>query len=143
MDTEKSAEIIRGLAGCIRANPHQFQYDVNVTLTGLSVSANAPGAIGLQATAIGGQSGDVTGANIQPQFGDVAISFCQSQAEGAISEQLNMAVMLLGQIASQLEEGPTDPQKLRNTFDRLAQLSIPVIVTETVRLILRSTGLST
>jgi hypothetical protein len=141
MESKNASEIIRGLALCLRDNPNQFNYEVHVTLTGVSVSASAPGAIGLQATAIGGQSGDVTGANIQPQFGEASIAFAQSQADGAISEQLTLAVMLLGQIASQLDDETTDPDTLQTMLDRLSQLALPVIVSETVRLLLKSVGL--
>jgi len=83
MTPNEAAEVIRALAKYLRENPNQF-YVVNAIMTGATITGEGPGSIGLQATATGGSgSGDVIGANFNPQFGPVAISFTQAQGDEA------------------------------------------------------------
>ena len=132
------AQIIRGLAECLRTNPGQFHYEVHVSLTGVSAQASAPAAIGLQATAIGGG----TGASIQTTVGDVDIQFAQAQADQAVRGQITEAVDALNQLAEELEHERPSEEKVRGLLDRIGDLAIPAIVSEMTRLFLRYIGFS-
>jgi hypothetical protein len=131
MKTNEAGDIILAMAQCLRAEPGQFQaQEINIgEVTGFKAGGQQPMII----TAIGGDGGGtVTGLRSE------AAVIVGGGSNGTAMD-VDEAIQVLEDIAAALGSKGSG---LTGRLERLGELALPPIVTETVRALLRVCGVS-
>ncbi|MCJ7426441.1 MAG: hypothetical protein MUO17_04860, partial [Dehalococcoidales bacterium] len=133
---KEAAEIIDSMIEAIRANPNQFQIEVNVS----GQSINVSGGIGLNISATGGGPGSTTiGQNIS--LDDTQIEIAQKAGINAMNQQIKALIESLNAISRELKSQTPNKQGISKIYQSLTNTWVPQLITSVLGSILaRSIG---
>jgi outer membrane protein TolC len=120
----EAAEVIEAMAASLKANPAQFQIEINVSG---QVAMNT-GGVGFLSNPVGGGPGSITIGN-QVNMGGAQIEIAQKRAGQAMDQQLNALVQTLQNIAAQLRAPTPDRTLIQRTMASLKNTWVPGVIT--------------
>jgi len=127
MRPHHAAQVIESIVDSLKGNPEQFQFSVNVSVTGMAASAHG-GDIG----AIGIAQGGGTGVRATASMNDAHIQIAQRKANAAISEECQSLLNALSEIAQELKTESPDQSKVQRIYESLKGGWIPGVITSVV-----------
>ncbi len=122
-----AAKIIDAMVDSLKENPTQFQFNVNVSATGLRATAQG-GGIGAMGIAQGGG----TGIHASVSMNDSQIQIAQKRGEASIQEEYQALLRTLAAIAEELRAESPDRSKLKQMYEALKGKWIPGVITSVV-----------
>ena len=132
MNKREASEIIDSMIESIRNNPNQFQIEVKVT--GQSVS-NIGSGTGLSVSAVGGGQGSTTiGQNVS--MNGAKIEIAQKAGIGAINQQIQTLIESLSTISNELKSQDPDKKKISRVYQSLKNTWVPSLITSVLGSIL-------
>ena len=142
MDKSEAAALLISAASCLEQNPNQFTFAVHVdveSMVGLQAGSGGPTTI--QAVVSGGTARDVTGAIAKAEVRTGDIEIARGKASEEFNQQIASAAKVLREMANDLNQQSVDEDNVRSRMADLTRLTVPVLVAETARQILRLVGI--
>jgi hypothetical protein len=127
MNTQEAANILETIIKSISSNPSQFQFTVNVNMTGFSATAHG-GGIG----AVGISQGGGIGIQASASIDDTKIQIAQMKAENAINQEVQTLIDALSEMARELRSVSPNKSKLISIYESLKGKWIPGVITSVV-----------
>jgi hypothetical protein len=127
MNARDGAEIVRAIRDSLRANPAQFQLNINVT--GQRVTSH--GGTGVRITAVGGGPGSTT-IGQKVTLDGASVEIAQAHATEAINQQFEALVNALDVIARELEASSPDKSILERVYRSLGGTWVPGVITSVI-----------
>lgn len=124
MKANEAAEIIESMIASIEANPDQFNIEVNVT--GLSVTANSC-ATGLIVSAVGGEQGSTT-TGMEISISSSQVDLAQKRGTEVMNQQIQTLVDSLSELANELRAKETGKAKVSKILRSLKDTWVPQII---------------
>ena len=127
MNTQEAATIIDAIVSSLRENPNQFQITVNVSMTGLSATAQGRG-IGAMGIAQGGG----TGIHASASMDDAKIQIAQRKAESAMNQEGQLLLDTLSAIVQELRNESPDKSNINRLYESLKGKWVPGVIASVV-----------
>jgi hypothetical protein len=127
MNLLEAAKIIEDIAQSIRENPAQFQFTVEVNITGMS-GISYGGGIGIMGVAQGGGTGIQSSVSVD----NAQIQIANKKGAEAMSQQIKALTDLLSSMAEELRRASPDKSKLTRMFESIKGAWVPGIITSLI-----------
>jgi hypothetical protein len=127
MNTQEAAKIVDAIVNSLKENPTQFQLSVDVSMTGMSATAQ-DGGIG----ALGIAQGGGTGIHASASMDNTKIQIAQRKAENAMNQEYQALIDTLSGIAQELRNESPDRSKVSSMYESLKGKWIPGVITSVV-----------
>jgi len=127
MHPHHAAQVIESIVDSLKRNPDQFQFNVKVSVTGMTAISHN-GGVG----AIGIAQGGGTGIRATASMNDAQIQIAQRKADAAISEEYQSLLNSLSEIAQELKTELPDQSKVKRIYESLKGKWIPGVITSVV-----------
>ena len=122
----EAADVIDAMAQALRANPRQFNININVSMVGQRITTYG-GGIGMQVTAVGGAPGSMTIGN-QVSVGGAQVELAQQQGAAAMEQQFAALLQTLSNIATELRSAKPDRSVVQRAIDSLKNTWVPGVI---------------
>jgi len=146
MNKSEASDLLQVIGQSLMGHPNQFSYSANVHVeefTGFKIGGGPPGAPVTIQSNLSGSADTMVGAQFHASL-DVSKSDVQlatAKASEDMHARISEAARIIDEMAAEMRKSSPESSGITKKMSALAQLSLPVLVAEVVRAILRHAGI--